>query len=193
MTRYVVYATIIKKCLLKGEKTVDLRVKRTKKNIKDAFLELRKKKSIERISVKELSETAMINKATFYLHYKDIYDLSESLQDELIEKILSKIKGAEISDDPSIAQILSEEIQSEKENIKILFSDFGDNRFINHLEDSIKEYVFETSSRFRDTPEDNILLSFLIQGSYHAHIRNNKQSEETLRQTTSDIFYKLLN
>ena len=45
---------------------MDLRVKKTTKSIKDAFYELRKKKEVGKISVKELSEVAMINKATFY-------------------------------------------------------------------------------------------------------------------------------
>ena len=52
---------------------MDLRVKKTKNSIINAFLKLRAKKSLERITVKELSDLAEINKATFYLHYKDIY------------------------------------------------------------------------------------------------------------------------
>ena len=58
---------------------MDLRERKTKRAIKDAFLQLRVKKPLERIRVKELSELAQISKATFYLHYKDIYDLSEQL------------------------------------------------------------------------------------------------------------------
>ena len=59
---------------------MDLREKKTKRNIRNAFIELRAKKPLERISIKELAELAEISKATFYLHYKDIYDLSENLQ-----------------------------------------------------------------------------------------------------------------
>ncbi|MCR4589237.1 MAG: hypothetical protein K5668_00255 [Lachnospiraceae bacterium] len=40
------------------------------------------------IKVKELASEAEISKATFYLHYRDIYDLSEQLQRELIHEIL---------------------------------------------------------------------------------------------------------
>ena len=57
---------------------MDLREKKTKRNIRNAFIELRAKKPLERISIKELAELAEISKATFYLHYKDIYDLSEN-------------------------------------------------------------------------------------------------------------------
>ena len=70
---------------------MDLRVKKTKSAIINSFLELRSKKPLERITVKELSDLAQINKATFYLHYKDIYDLSESLEDELLDNVLDRI------------------------------------------------------------------------------------------------------
>lgn len=53
----------------------DLRVKKTKKAIHNTFMELLKVKPISKISVTELAKAAEINKATFYLHYKDIFDL----------------------------------------------------------------------------------------------------------------------
>ena len=41
---------------------MDLRVIKTKKNIRDAFLELRKKHTLDEIKVNALCEKAMINK-----------------------------------------------------------------------------------------------------------------------------------
>lgn len=61
---------------------MDLRVEKTIKSIFNTFLEMRAKKPLEKISVTELSNKAMINKATFYLHFKDIYDLSDCLESE---------------------------------------------------------------------------------------------------------------
>jgi AcrR family transcriptional regulator len=170
-------------------------VKRTQKSIKDAFFELRKKKSIDRISVKELSELAMINKATFYLHYSDIYDLSEKLDAALIRRIINdiRVKGylRTRSDIFALNDTLSKAIISYRDEIRTLYSGFENNRFIDHLEDKLKEYIFTTFSQFHNTPEDNIILTFLIQGSYHAHIRNNRYNDELLRKTTSELFSKL--
>ena len=59
---------------------MDLRTRKTKKALHNAFLQLRAKKDLERITVKELTELAEVSKATFYLHYRDIYDLSDHLQ-----------------------------------------------------------------------------------------------------------------
>ena len=74
---------------------MDLRVERTRKSIHNAFIQLRSKKPLEKISVKELSELAYINKATFYSHYKDIYDLSDNLEDELIASIIKTMPNPE--------------------------------------------------------------------------------------------------
>ena len=48
---------------------MDLRTERTKRSIANAFLELRKQKPIEKITVKELAELAFINKATCYVTF----------------------------------------------------------------------------------------------------------------------------
>ena len=64
---------------------MDLRVLKTKKNIREAFLELRKNRSLDDIKVNALCEKAMVNKTTFYNHYQDIYELSEELEAEVLD------------------------------------------------------------------------------------------------------------
>ena len=57
----------------------DSRVKRTKKLIRKGLVELSQTKRINKITVKELTDHIEINRGTFYLHYKDVFDLVESL------------------------------------------------------------------------------------------------------------------
>lgn len=52
----------------------DLRVRRTKKALFEAFLALIHEKTIDEITVNELCEAAGIRRATFYKHYTDKYD-----------------------------------------------------------------------------------------------------------------------
>lgn len=65
----------------------DRRTVRTKKAIRDTFVELLETKDINRISVSELSDTANLGRGTFYLHYKDIYDLYEQIENEAFEHL----------------------------------------------------------------------------------------------------------
>ena len=57
--------------MAKRDGTVDLRIKRTQKSIKNAFYELIEEKGFDHISVKDITERAMISRNTFYLHYND--------------------------------------------------------------------------------------------------------------------------
>ncbi|GBG96626.1 TetR/AcrR family transcriptional regulator [Lactococcus termiticola] len=63
---------------------LDLRIKRTRSMIRQAFFELLRKKKFEKISIQEIADTAMINRATFYAHYADKEDLYDSLIDDFI-------------------------------------------------------------------------------------------------------------
>ena len=45
------------------------RVSMTKRIIKDTFIEMLEKKNIQKIYVRELCETADINRSTFYKYY----------------------------------------------------------------------------------------------------------------------------
>ena len=62
------------------------RVKMTKKLIKDALIDLMDKKTINKITVKEICQYADINRSTFYLHYTDQYALLEEIENDTINK-----------------------------------------------------------------------------------------------------------
>jgi AcrR family transcriptional regulator len=55
--------------------------------IRDALTELMEEKGVEGITVSDLTERANINRGTFYLHYRDINDLWEQSEDEIINEI----------------------------------------------------------------------------------------------------------
>lgn len=65
------------------EKT-DPRVLRTRKLIMDSFIELSGKKEFKDITIKDITTEAMINRATFYYHFEDIYDLLEKVLSEVL-------------------------------------------------------------------------------------------------------------
>lgn len=100
----------------------DLRVQRTKRNIRDAFVELRKIKEINEITVVEIAKRAMINKATFYLHYRDIFDLEEKLEDEHLEKEFSQFNADEILKNPRKVWSTMFDNSFKKENVDFVSS-----------------------------------------------------------------------
>lgn len=65
------------------EKKTDRRVRKTKAQLRAGLAKLMQTKSIKEITVKELVDEVDINRSTFYLHYTDIYQMLESIEDEL--------------------------------------------------------------------------------------------------------------
>jgi AcrR family transcriptional regulator len=66
----------------------DLRVIRTKKLIKDTLLTIIEEEGFESVTIGDLARRAGINRGTFYLHYRDIYDLMEKFETEMIQGLL---------------------------------------------------------------------------------------------------------
>lgn len=69
----------------------DRRVKYTKMVLRESLIKLLQKKPISRITVKELCDLADINRATFYTHYADQFDLLRKISDEFIADITSYV------------------------------------------------------------------------------------------------------
>mgnify|MGYP003304279942 CR=1 FL=1 len=63
----------------------DRRVKRTKKALYDALLILLKDKTINEITVTELTTKADVNRATFYFYYTDLIDMLHQIQNDAFE------------------------------------------------------------------------------------------------------------
>ena len=80
----------------------DLRVQKTLKNIQSSFFELLEEKPLKKITIKELSEVSKINKGTFYLHYRDIYDLYESVVNQFLDETIDELNIDFLFNDESI-------------------------------------------------------------------------------------------
>lgn len=69
----------------------DLRIRKTRKLIRDAFIRLLDRKGFNGITINNIADMAMINRSTFYLHYTDKFDLMEKTIEEAIQNILKLV------------------------------------------------------------------------------------------------------
>lgn len=69
----------------------DLRVRRTRKMIGEAFVSLVLERGFEKVTVEEISARAMVNRATFYRHYRDKWDLAERTADAMLDDLASRL------------------------------------------------------------------------------------------------------
>ena len=65
----------------------DRRARRSRKLLKESLLELMKRKSFSDISVRDVTDAADMNRATFYLHYSGTAELLQSVEEDLLSEL----------------------------------------------------------------------------------------------------------
>jgi AcrR family transcriptional regulator len=89
------------------EKSQDLRARRTRKMLQDAFMALLKEQSFAGITVQDITGRAMVNRATFYDHFVDKYALFEQSITEWFRQMLDeRIRGEAALDTESLRQLI---------------------------------------------------------------------------------------
>ncbi|MDE5583447.1 MAG: TetR/AcrR family transcriptional regulator [Ruminococcus sp.] len=152
---------------------MDLRVEKTKRSIINAFLNIRSRKPLEKITIKELAELAEINKATFYLHYHDVYDLSESLERDVVESTLHGIEHPEyiFEKTEQFTRELTVAFSANEQLIKILFEGNRGERFVTLLENGIIALIRQAYPDYNPSMERKMTMTYLIYGGYYTYFK----------------------
>lgn len=83
---------------MENEEKIDRRIRRTKKVLAEALIEILKNKNIENVTVSELAKKADITRTTFYQYYREPVEMLEKLQDEIaidLNKIVEQTEGGD--------------------------------------------------------------------------------------------------
>ncbi len=128
---------------------LDIRVKRTKRQLSDALMELLSEKSFDDITVLEICEKASIHRATFYKHFVDKYDfLNDSLKNKLSEITYDQVEKEYTPDSMkrSCMSMITNIITFIEQNKKFFVALSNDRYSISFntiLTDSIAEFISE--------------------------------------------------
>lgn len=74
----------------------DKRVIRTKKAIKAALFRIMEEKDISSISISELTQKANVNRRTFYTHYRNITDILDEIEGDLVEALGRLVRSIDL-------------------------------------------------------------------------------------------------
>lgn len=72
----------------------DLRIVKTRTNIKNSLIDLLAEKCFQ-ITVTELAEKAMINRKTFYRHYHTVQDVVDDINYDIVNDVISHAKKSD--------------------------------------------------------------------------------------------------
>ena len=149
----------------------DRRVRRTKLLLRGALLELLREKSVDQITVTELTGRADVNRGTFYGHYKDVYDMVDQLEEELFQE-LRELLDAYPADALrfGLRPILEDVFSFISRNQDIITSTLGIRQgevFLNRLKELVQERVYrewQTLYQFGTPFQRDNSLSFIVGG-----------------------------
>jgi AcrR family transcriptional regulator len=123
----------------------DLRVRNTKKRLRQTFAQLMSEKPLQNITVAELCNRAEINRSTFYAHYSDIYDLQQKLEREIYGEFQTTLAQVDltsnISEDtvPIFMLTIFSFLKRNADMCAVFLGPHSDRLFVMNLLDTAKE------------------------------------------------------
>ncbi len=131
-------------------KKIDPRVKRTNQYLIKAIVKLLNEKDINKISVQNITDSADLTRATFYLHYRDKQDFFNRIITNVIEDLIDYVKDSHLiesglkneSDIKNAFTRLFEYIYMNYEFFSVMLSDRGLSQFRPKLESVVQKEIY---------------------------------------------------
>jgi len=173
---------------------MDYRIEKTKRSIYNAFIELRARKPLEKITVKELCEKAQINKSTFYVYYHDVYDLSDKIENEVLSEVVKNLDNTEeiLTDPAGFAEKLFLGYSSQNSLINTIFTGTRAGQLPLKIEAVLKETLYSHYPQYKDNVEFNIRLTYCIYGGFYASREFSKYGDENVTKIIGEISEKIM-
>lgn len=184
-----------------NEKKNNRSTRRTQKLLKDCLTDLMRQKPISKITVKELTDAADLNRGTFYLHYKDIYDLLEQIENETFDEFVEISMAHQPLDKscrpyPLLLDLFTF-MEKNKEFVQLILIENRDQKFVDKLKEIIRMHcihVWDTLFAVPSTELSEFYASYIISGCVgiieYWMEHDAAQSPEELAQKTEAIILK---
>jgi len=140
---------------------------RTKNNLVNSFWSIYENKSIDKITIKEITDKAGYNRATFYIYFKDVYDILQCIENQLLG-VFENSKNFKI-EDLGKEELVKYSIELFNENASyfhVLLSSKGDPFFAEQYKKKLKVQLYYTIEKNNSFPEkySDFVLEFLAAG-----------------------------
>lgn len=155
---------------------------KTKKYIREAFLELRRKFPLEKIKVTDICQKALINKSTFYKYYTDVYNLSDILEQESFQEFWDDFQNKDklLEDTEVFFEGLHAAMKTHLEpgsTMELLYRGRM-HVFFEHLEEALRMYYLQVAK----SAQDEIQITFILIGALHTfqYFWSNKKYDDKI-------------
>jgi len=123
----------------------NLRVRRTQKLLREALIELIEEQGFDALTVREITDRAMVSRSSFYRNYQDKYDLVEQIFSEAMQELLDVISEPDAEHPPQIWIKFFEHIAEYERIYRALLGRKGSPWFVLKMRASMVDLVKQIS------------------------------------------------
>ena len=135
----------------------------TRENLLAAFWSLYQTKSIEKITIREITQTAGYNRGTFYDYFIDIYDALDQLQDSLLDYTRVAIDEYRSSGfNQEIVEYITKIFYDRGDYFSVFLGENRDPNFPGKMKKVIKPIFYEVWGLSENSEEASIIFEFEI-------------------------------
>ena len=155
----------------KHKNTDDRRAKRSRRLLKESLLDLMKEKDFRDISARDITDTADLNRGTFYLHYPDTQALLESIEDDIVAEAQALVDEHrdDVDSEESLAPVLLpllDYIEQKFETIQLLLKNSNASSILDKMHTLIYDNSVDYARRRFQIEDDSKLNYFLSYVSF---------------------------
>lgn len=178
-----------------AEKKENRRVRYTRLALRESLLAQLEEMPLSKITVSRVCETADVNRSTFYLYYKDVYDLMESIQQELYQELDHLVsRNAAILPSSDLLRRIFEVIYKNRDLARVVFGMYGDKEFMKKVTNIYRDQAVKDWRKLF-IPMDEATLDYLYTFTTYTHVgvierwiqRDFQETPEQLAQLTNRL------
>ena len=165
--------------------------------LRQGLARLMQKKSIKEITVKELVDEVDINRSTFYLHYTDIYQMLEKIEEEAMADIREAMEGCpdDCTEREKIIPFLARFFSIMDSNLDLslaLLGPNGDMDFVERIETLIANRFLKQSSFPATDSEIRYAYAFCLSGCIGMIKTWLSRTEHESPEAMAELIYRLI-
>ena len=175
----------------KQRRRQDMRWQRTERHLMEEFGAALATTPLEKITVAGLARAAEINKATFYLHYRDVYDLAGVYVEARAARVVQEMDddlGSFFTDPRAFVEALVAIMEREIGNG--IADALAQNGLVPQFMNSLTQLLAERFQAIRPVPrgaEPAIVISFFVHGTLGALVQHRDVDRATLVDVVSEL------
>lgn len=176
------------------ERKADRRVGKTKRAIKNAFINLLFEKDVNDISVTDVATAADVDRKTIYNYYNGVYAIQEEIEAECVDRLSEVLK--EIGQETTIScpyrifekmtEVLNQNIEFYSRLMKVDANSHLLRKIMSVIREKLKVALMQTA--VKDSPELDMITQYVTSGMVAVYQSwFNSSSRPPLKEFSNDV------